>query len=239
MPQLTLVMAYYDNPKMLEKQYAHWATYTQEVKDAIEIVLVDDGSPRAPLSGVPVPADLPVLRAYRILEDRPWHQNGARNLGAFEAKGEWLLLTDMDHMVPEATMRKALTKVKRHLVYRFERIDARTMQPTIDRHGLPKPHPNSWLMTHEMYWKIGGYDERTCGYYGTDSFFRADIQVHARLALLPAPLLRFDREDVADASTTTLKRKEGRVHGWRERLAKKMQYEPGKHTLRFKWERVL
>ena len=237
-PRLSLIMAYYDNPKMLATQYAHWQKLNDTLKDKLEVIIVDDGSPRWPAADVPRPVGLPVLRIYRVGEDKPWHQNAARNIGAFEAKGQWLLLTDMDHMVPEGTFEKSL-KGKIQFAYMFDRIDHSTGKQTLDRYGRPKPHPNTFLMTHEKYWKIGGYDERTCGYYGTDSFFRQRIKDNTKILLMPAPVIRFDRKDVDDASTTTLLRKEGRVHGWRHRLQKLMELDPGTRTLQTKWERVV
>ena len=52
------------------------------------------------------PPDLPLnLTWIRIREDIAWNQPGARNLGAVYAKSDKILITDLDHEFPEATLR--------------------------------------------------------------------------------------------------------------------------------------
>jgi hypothetical protein len=71
-----------------------------------------------------------------------------------------------------------------------------------------KPHPNSWLLTRAMYDRVGGYDERYRGVYGTDGIFAKQLRQNARkIAPLKEVLIRYPREVVPDASTTTLARK--------------------------------
>ena len=107
---IALVMPYYMNGEMLRLQYRNFTSWPSRARNAIKIIIVDDGSPSDPAASVPRPYGLPELEIYRVIDDRPWHQHGARNLGAFEADREWLLLTDMDHMLePEGAM--ALTRL--------------------------------------------------------------------------------------------------------------------------------
>jgi hypothetical protein len=108
MRRLSIVMPYYMNPGMLAHQYETWAAYPADLKERVDIVIVDDGSPVSPAADVPRPEGLPPLGIFRVLEDRPWHQHGARNLGAFVAKGPWLLLTDMDHVLPAESLARLL-----------------------------------------------------------------------------------------------------------------------------------
>lgn len=239
MQRWTLIYAFYNNPTMLSLQYEHWAKFSDSTKAWLEVVLVDDGSQESPALAVPRPADLPPLRIFRVLEDRLWHQNGARNLGAFVAQGSWLFLTDMDHLVPEDTLVRTAEVAKSNMVYKFHRLDAATGKPTLDRHGAEKSHPNSWAMTRDQYWKVGGYDERTCGHYGTDSFFRAKLQASTKIKTLPFPIIRYDSTLVADASTRGINRKEGRAEGWRRKLQLRLDRDPRPHTMMFPWEQVL
>lgn len=240
---LSLVMPYYENPGQLARQYARWAGYRSEIKQRLEIVLVDDGSPQHPAFAVPRPDGLPSLRIYRVLEDRPWHQHGARNLGADRARGPWLLLTDMDHEVPEATLDVLLARRNRSLIYTFGRVDAPAMTPTRRADGSRKPHPNSFAMAKSLFWTIGGYDETFCGIYGTDGMFRKRAFAVAREEHLPgAVLIRVPRELVPDASTVGLPRKTGRpARAREERRAAKVAAGEGDRivTLNFAWERVL
>jgi hypothetical protein len=51
---ITYAIPYYRNPAMLSEQYRIWAGYPEDLKEQIEIVLVDDGSPE-PAIDVPRP----------------------------------------------------------------------------------------------------------------------------------------------------------------------------------------
>jgi hypothetical protein len=242
---LTLVMAYYMNAGMLRHQFAVWKTWPSKVRKAIRVVIVDDGSPEEPAANVPRPYGLPEVQIYRVGEDRPWWQNGARNIGANVAPDGWLLLTDMDHVLsPESAgaLLKAIGKgrLDEGTVYMLDRVEADTGEPTLGIDGNPKPHPNSFVMTREMYWRIGGYDERTCGMYGTDRFFRERAFAAATRGHLDIPLTRFWRDLIPDASTTTLPRKEGRDPAVKSRVVAQIAADPeGIVTLSAPWERVV
>lgn len=242
MVQLALVYAYYRNPTMLAHQYEVWASYPQEIKDQIEIVITDDCSPdEEAASTVPRPEGLPTLRLFRHTKRVNWNQNECRNVGAFNAQAEWLLLTDMDHIVPAETMVVALKINKPKMVFMFSRVSLPDYDIMLNRHGRPKPHPNSWLMTREMYWKIGGYDAFFSGFYGTDSFFRTRVLAAARMHILRAHLVRVPREVIADASTTDLLRKENRKPGFHRRMRERKLASPCRDkilTLQTPWEKV-
>lgn len=238
-------MPYYENPGMLGIQYAEWAAWPDKAKAQIEIIIVDDGSPE-PAIDVPRPAGLPALSIYRVTEDRPWHQHAARNLGAHVAKGPWLLLTDMDHVLTGANVAalvKRLGRMDHGTAYFLHRIEADTGLPTLGKLNERKPHPNSFVMTRELYWQAGGYDEDYCGLYGTDGLFKSRLfEIAERGFLKHVALVRYWRDIVPDASTTTLPRKEGRKPGSKEAVAaaKAARGEAGVvKVLQFEWERIL
>lgn len=242
---LSLVMPYYLNPEMLALQYGIWAQWPAAEKAQFEIIIVDDGSP-IPAIDVPRPDGLPALSIYRVLEDRPWHQHAARNLGAHVAKGPWLLLTDMDHVLTRTaahSLYRRLGKLDAGTAYFLHRVEADTGEPTIGSNGAPKPHPNSFVMTRDLYWRAGGYDEDYCGIYGTDGLFKARLFEEAKRGFLKhVPLVRYWRDILPDASTSTLPRKEGRDPGAKQAVlaAKAAQGRAGQVTvLNFPWERVL
>lgn len=242
---LTLVMPFYCNKGMLERQYAEWTRWGAKEKAQFDIVIVDDGSPE-PAIDVPRPDGLPALSIYRVLEDRPWHQHAARNLGAHVARGPWLLLTDMDHVLTAqnaSALFRRLGKLDADTAYFLHRVEADTGLPTVDSHESPKPHPNSFVMTRDLYWRAGGYDEDYCGIYGTDGLFKARLfETATRGFLKHIALVRYWRDILPDASTTTLPRKEGRDPGAKARVLaqKAADGRSGKvTTLNFPWERVL
>lgn len=245
MPDLTLIMPTYMNSGMIALQYRGWKAWPAKLKGRFEVILVDDGSPD-PAANVPRPYGLPALRIYRVLEDRPWHQHGAKNLGAREAVPGWLLLTDMDHVLEPASaalLFKAMDKgrLDEAAVYTLDRIEADTRLPTLDRNRNPKPHPNSFVMTRETYWRIGGYDEEYTG-YGTDSLYRERAFRIARKGHLEVSLVRYWRDLVPDASTNGLGRKQSEHSCDKEGITRKKLAEGRANsilTLDFPWERVL
>lgn len=238
MNKITICLAYYLNPGMLAAQYANLASLPAELKAHLRLIVVDDGSPHDPAT--PPAADIGVpVEIFRVMVDVRWNQDAARNIAAHEAPEGWLLLTDIDHVPPERTLRYIIrARLSLLNVYRFARVSAPDMTPY-------KPHPNSWLITRDMYWTAGGYEERTAGFYGTDGPWRDQVKAAVEWAnglvvVLKDPLIRYPREVIADASTTTYERKTdadraniGRI---RAEIAESGDLKP--HVLTFPWERV-
>lgn len=242
MRALTLVYAYYDNPAMLARQYETWRGYPEWYRRRIKIVIVDDGSPRWPALEVARPAGLPTLELYRVAVDIPWHQDGARNLGAHVATG-WLFLSDMDHVLPAESLPAVWRIASERKFYTFDRWDAATDAPMLDAAGNPKPHPNTYLLHHDLYWEAGGYDESFCGVYGTDGAFRRQLLgVGAWRHLSGVRIVRYSRDVIPDASTTNYDRKEygGNAAKLAAHARKQAAGLQGKIvTLDFEWDRVL
>lgn len=242
---LTLAMAYYLNPGQLALQFRNWIAWPGKYRQRLRVIIVDDGSPEGPAANVPRPYGLPEVQIYRVIEDRPWGQNGARNIGAHEAPEGWMLLTDMDHVLTgehAARLFRVMDRGKLDpgTVYMLDRIEADTGQPTLGRDYQPKPHPNSFVLTREMFWRIGGYDERTCGIYGTDRVFREHAFTIGKRGHLNIPLTRYWRDLIPDASTTTLPRKEGRDPVQRARVFAEIAAAPdARKVLAAAYERVV
>lgn len=217
--RVTLVVPFYENHEFLKTQVAHWAGLPPRLLEHLEIIVVDDGSPQ-PLEQLVVPGVR--LRQFRIDVDVRWNWLAARNIGAHHAGGEWLLLTDMDHVVTREVLEVAIYSDALDLrtVYAFDRRE-HTGQDLA-------PHSASFLMSKAMFWRIGGYDEALSGHYGTDGEYRRRVAGEAAIAILPVPLIR--HEYVADSSTVRYKRKQpedaavGRLvarrpkQGWRPRV---------------------
>lgn len=236
-PQLSICMPFYTNSGMLALHYQAWATYPEALRAKVEIVLVDDGSPDAAVD-VPRPVGLPTLRIYRVLEDRPWHQHGARNLAAHQAAAPWLFMTDMDHLLPASCLAQLLEQLDRDVVYTFHRLDAPTLTPKL-LHGRPHPHQNTFAVRKARYWQAGGYDEDFCGFYGTDGYFLQRLYRGTSVVHLDAVhVVRYPREVVPDASTRA-DREAGRRMA--DRAAVRNQKTPGAPipVLQFPWEQVL
>ena len=228
----TLILPYYENPGQLARQIHKLCDLPEDVRGRLHLIVVDDGSPKSPVGDEvlgtraalpPAEGGLASFRAFRIDVDIRWNWLAARNIGVHHTKTEWVLLTDIDLELPEATAR-ALQEKKMRIenVYRFGRVTAPDMTPY-------KPHPNSWFMTRQMFDKVGGYDERFSGFYGTDGEFRDRVRANcSRLIVLEEfPLVRVPRELVPDASTTTYGRKEAQDHEGVTRIRREIAAQGG------------
>lgn len=247
---VTLVLPYYRNAEMLGEQYERIAALPEDVRARVQLIVVDDGTPEPdlPASAVAIPGGLkrdviegePVdgfktftggdisalgiagFQLFRVDVDVRWNWLTCRNIGVHHAKTEWVLLTDVDHVVPEKTWRRITEKkLNPSKAYRFSRVDAPAFTPY-------KPHPNSWLMTRALFDKIGGYDERFSGFYGTDGEFRDRVRANsAEIVMLPEVLVRYPREVIADASTRAYGRKETQDHDGVTRIRAQIAREGG------------
>lgn len=219
MREATLIMAYYENLDMLKAHYDMMRKFSKEVRSRIRMIVVDDGSPSRPAE--PGDCGCP-LEIYRIGVDIRWNQDAARNIGMAYSKTDWNVITDMDHMVPERTWQYLQTfEPDLHTTYKFSRVTA----PVMDAY---KVHPNSYFIHKAMWERIGGYDERFAGYYGTDGDFRDRLNQVSKVETLKDHIIRVPRDHIHDASTTRYARKapednrireikgeRARIPGWR------------------------
>lgn len=230
MRELTLIMAYYENHTMLQRHVHQFHKYDRKVQKCLRVIIVDDGSPKAPAR---IDGESPCpLEIYRMKVDVRWNQDACRNLGVSKANTQWVLLTDIDHLVPNETMAAIMTQhLNPEFVYKFSRVSEPELLPY-------KPHPNSWLMTKAMFAAAGGYDERLAGWYGTDGDFLDRVAAVAPIVRLDHVLIRVPREVTPDASTTTLTRKSDKDQHMIKTLRAK--YKGTKPlTLSFSWEKIL
>jgi hypothetical protein len=198
---ITFVYPYYENPIFFRHQLGVWNGYDSKLAQHLSVIVVDDGSPVNPASGVIALAAPKIpLRLFRIGVDVRWNWLAARNIGAHHVPREsWFMMTDMDHVVRQNVLENLI--YGRHsadVIYRFSRRE---------HHGVRiHPHPNSWFMTREMFWKIGGYDENFSGFYGSDGSYRRRCAATALIRIMTDELER--HEYVGDSSTTRYKRKQ-------------------------------
>ncbi len=226
---ITLVMAYYENGGMLDEHFKAWKEYKN--KSNYKIILVDDGSPKDPAEGHIKDVGIPV-ELYRIKKDIPWNQNGARNLGMTHADGT-CLITDMDHLLDSKNAENIIK-------YQWYKNKAYRPLRYKEGYGPYKRHPNTYVIHTDLYWKMGGYDESFCGWYGSDSTFRN--QLGDKIIDMDLFTMRlYGREIIPDASTTNYGRKKSKyqVGNNPELRRRKKENPPPIKPLNFDWERVL
>ena len=102
----------------------------------------------------------PEIDVYRIVDDKPWNQTGARNLIHEVAETDWVLSTDCDHVVSKQEFEKIskLDMSDPDKVYFFSRKFT---------HGNKNNRMHSsFLINRHTYNEIGGHDEDLAGNYG-------------------------------------------------------------------------
>ena len=133
----------------------------------MELIIVDDGSRDKPamhaLQEFECDSD---LRLLRVAEDIPWNHRAARNIGAWEAANEWLLLLDIDALpLPEEfclTLSKFCPYPRQFFMLPLR--DPLTSE-------WMRAHHDTLLIKRSLYWEIGGYDENFSGFWGAGSFW--------------------------------------------------------------------
>lgn len=211
MRELTLVLPFYMNVGMFAEQQKVWASYPDDLKRQLHVIVVDDCSPkteRATAKAIAIEG-LASVRLYRLIKKRRWNWLACRNLGAKLCETDWMLLTDMDHVLPVRTLARLVEgPLEPHDAYRFARVDAPHPWPYALEACAPyKMHNDTWCLTRDLFFSEGvfGYDERLSGLYGTSGEFKDRVMATARAVhVLPEPMIRYPREVISDASTSPM-----------------------------------
>lgn len=248
MNNLTLIVPFYRNCAMLQRQVIEWNDYPP----GLQIIVVDDGSPEPALPIVLEHATDTLrerLQVYRIEVDIPWNREGARNLGAHVAMSEWILHVDIDHLLPTAAVRPLLEfSAYAGCWYRFPRwrvgkADETRQKDKIDpdvTYGEIHPHIDSYLVERAVYWDIGGYDEDFAGCLGGGTEFLRRLSQRAQLKMMPSRIRLhvYTRSEIKDASDWSLSRdrQEGKR---REKFKARSGNDKPVKPLRFTWSRQL
>jgi hypothetical protein len=202
---VTIVMAIYGQPVMLDKQIETITGYPGSVLERLSITIVDDcGMPSVGFEKAKhLGNHCKSAKLLRIEEDIPWNQPGARNLG-MELSDGWCLMIDPD-MVFEADimdrMMQAASKLSRGQVLKY----GLRHYPS---NSLDMSSPNTYLIHRDDFFKVGGYDEDFCGHKGWSDVQLLDV-LRSCYKLEPRPDLHADfygTDSIVDAAVTSLDR---------------------------------
>jgi len=213
---------------MLREHIKYWWTWPKEIAEQVLVILVDDGSPRNPAKDVLAEFDLPVkVQLYRIKENIPWNYTGSKNLGFHVAPEGWVFSIDMDHVVTAESMEslfnttldpKCYYRPARYAVFNGKRI---------------RPHGISFIITRELFWRAGGYDESYAGQRSKAAgvITKALRGVGKCVDLEKSVYLTYFIPSIVD---------DCRTRDWSREPAPKLKRGGSrKDRLRFNWERVI
>ena len=173
--KLSIVIAIYNSHGATARQAKYFSA--MNLPDDIEFIFVDDGS-NPSLGGY----NLKNLKIHYTNDKRPWTQGMARNAGAKLAKGEYLLMTDIDHILSKEAIMASYNFTGGKMIFpRYFGIlledGTLTQEPAVlEKYGLDMArlktkrelyasvHGNTFTMKKSVFEMIGGYDERHCLY---------------------------------------------------------------------------
>lgn len=199
-----------------------------------EFVLIDDCSDK------PLQISRPYLTILRSFDPMQWNY-GVKNLGAQEAKYDWLLLTNADHVLTEEAARKiANLELLRKRVYKFMRFNPDAK----DGRYNDRPHIGTLLIHREDLYSVGGYDEDFSGEYGHDDTFLWECLERAGCEPVLCPDIKLrnysGNHNIPDADFRDYPEWSRDLTRNREILKRKRlgQYSASQPTVRFKWSKV-
>lgn len=157
-----------------------------------EIIVVNDGGDPC-LKDMLKKLEMKTRVIYaRINEDIPWNYTGARNLGVWLSRGEFISIEDNEHIPHKDYYKTAIKTLEENPAFGRNRTVKRYILPMEDALNKPSEewkivrgmgcHQDSAVIRRDVYLKVKGYDERFAGRYAWAStdwrrrLMRADIQ---------------------------------------------------------------
>lgn len=160
--KLSIVIPVLNSHEALRRQCLYWSSL--DIPDGVEIIIVDDGSDP--------PLKAPGCRVHQTNDTRPWTWALARNAGARIAEGDYLLMTDIDHIISQDAIDYAMkftgqkVQFSREFAVLLEDGTLTQDMATLREYGLlpryslhVKPLPNNFIMQRKLFWELGGYRE--------------------------------------------------------------------------------
>ena len=202
-PSVTIIVNCYaeiDNASFVVNLVRHYQELPPSLKEKFELILVDDHSPHALASFIEGHLN---MRIFRIDDDIPWNQPGARNLGVIYSRSDKIVMHDVGQCLPQRTLEKIVEMAdpsKR--IYKFVGVSERDASVK-----LPS-HPNTLFMSRARFLRYYGYDEEFAGHYGREDtcFTRLQRRFGARIKRLPSRYPVICRERDEDFVYSDLKR---------------------------------
>lgn len=247
MTELTIIMAVYGQPLMLREQFLAITAYPQHVRERLNVVVVDDcGTPPVDVGTVTCLAQIvKSAKLFRVEQDIPWNQMGARNLGVQQSSGHCLLI-DPDMVFDGAMIERMIEAAKKlargHVVkWGLKHVSSGKLDMT---------SPNTWLIHREDFFAVGGYDEDFAGNKGWSDVQFLDLMravykienrpdlfanFHGTDSVPDAMVKSLDRSTAANKKKRLKKVAQARAAGGWARWAKTRRDVP---RIRFPWKQL-
>jgi glycosyltransferase involved in cell wall biosynthesis len=167
-PLITIAFPYYGNPENLTIQLENILAFPMSLRRNFTFLVIDDGSPK-PLQ---LPENINAnISIYRINEDIPFNYPGAKNLALHCASTDWILQTDIDHVINAhaalSILHLDLTAHTRIYLFRRNFSEGSMSDPRPELRNK-KFIPSTLLYNRNAIIAAGGYDEDFSGHYGHD-----------------------------------------------------------------------
>ena len=230
---ITVNLSFYNQSDyILLKHIEYWNSYPKEIKDKFTFFIIDDCSKKPASEIVKEKYDLD-LHIYRVEKDLCCNIAGVRNLGATECKTLWLIILDMDTLIPKEMAKSLIDlanqNINSNICFKFNR-----KVPNNDKHKKHnKPHPAVCLIRKEDYWEVGGCEEDLVGHYGyTDPSFWHRARGKIKAEIKHRISLHYYPEGEADINRD-------KNHNFKLFKNKKKKNNWSMDFIRFKWKKVL
>jgi len=186
--KLSIIIPVLDSHRIVRRQIRHFKQ--MNLPNDIEILLMDDGSKPSLRETFPNYKSVMNLNIYPTYDKRPWSNACAKNMGAKIAEGEYLFMTDIDHILPKEAIDAAYNFTGDKMVFDREYAILNNKGQIIQsidalrKYGFRRNrfktynHTNTFCMKHKIFWDIGGYPEEDCDWGRQDH--RDDTHLYNR-----------------------------------------------------------
>jgi len=199
--RLSIIVPVYNSHRVVMRHIKHFKK--MNLPGDIEIIFMDDGS-YPPLKDYFQGHGLKNFYIYPTGDKRPWTQPCAKNLGVKISEGEYIFITDVDHIIPKKTVIQAYKfngdkmGFKRSFAILSNNGDIFNDPESLFKYGFSKVryakrgtsvyrHTNTFVMRKKVFKAIGGYRERLCDkgvqWHRDDSFLNRDYRRHCAKGL--------------------------------------------------------
>jgi glycosyltransferase involved in cell wall biosynthesis len=170
--RVSIVTAILNSHEVVRRQIKHYRKIG--LPEDVEIVFVDDGSD-PPLRSIFEHSGLN-LRWFATHNYREWTQPAARNLGVKNARGEYVICTDIDHIISSQVVELArnpgdwdIIRFSRQVAVLDEEGNFTQDMDVLRSYGYNRdginiaPHGNSYIFNRNLYLRLGGVSEQHVG----------------------------------------------------------------------------